>query len=274
MEHFLTTWGYLALFLATFVSSMAIPVGADVAIGYAGALASGQLTTEHHMNLLAVILVATLGEVLGSLAGYTIGRAGGRPLVNRVGKYALLTHHDLDRAEAWFARRGEAFVFFGRLIPLLRSFVSLAAGLAEMALGKFVLFTVLGCAIWTTALSSIGYSLGASWHHVLKDFSYAGYVVAVLIVLALATVIGHRVRGVRRERGEGRHLRPRVLVDAEVAPAALVSSASVARAVQAIDRAEAAPVSAHLVASSLREDVMRLAASSSREDGLGPRPGT
>jgi membrane protein DedA with SNARE-associated domain len=204
MEHFLTTWGYLALFLATFVSSMAIPVGADIALGYAGALASGQLTTEHHLNLAAVILVATLGEVVGSLAGYAIGRLGGRPLVDRAGRYVLLTHRDLDRAEAWFARRGEAFVLFGRLIPLLRSFVSLAAGLGEMALGKFVAFTVIGCAIWVTGLASIGYSLGASWHHVLKDFSDAGYVVAVLIALALATIIGHRVRGVRHERVQRR----------------------------------------------------------------------
>jgi membrane protein DedA with SNARE-associated domain len=218
MEHFLTTWGYLALFLATFVSSMAIPVGADIAIGYAGALASGQLTTEHHMDLAVVILVVTLGEVVGSLAGYAIGRLGGRPLVDRAGRYVLLTHRDLDRAEAWFARRGEAFVLFGRLIPLLRSFVSLAAGLGEMALGKFVAFTVIGCAIWASALAGIGYSLGSSWHHVLKDFSYAGYVVAVLIVLAVATIIGHRIRGVRHERAE--QLRP--AAPAVVAPADVV----------------------------------------------------
>jgi membrane protein DedA with SNARE-associated domain len=224
MEHFLTTWGYLALFLATFVSAMAIPVGADIAIGYAGALASGQLTTEHHMNLVAVILVATLGEVIGSLAGYAIGRIGGRPLVDRAGRYVLLTHRDLDRAEAWFARRGEAFVLFGRLIPLLRSFVSLAAGLAEMALGKFLAFTVIGCAIWATALSSIGYSLGSSWHHVLKDFSYAGYVVAVLIVLAVATIIGHRIRGVRHERAERRHPAPWAVIGVGERPTAVRSS--------------------------------------------------
>ena len=201
MEHFLATWGYLALFVFTFLSSMGLPVGSEAAIGYAGALASGQLTGHHdHLQLPLVILVATLGEVVGSVAGYAIGYLGGRPLVDRVGKYVLLTHKDLDRAEAWFARRGDAFVFFGRFVPLLRSFVSLAAGLGEMARWKFLAFTVAATAMWCAALSSIGYSLGASWHRVIKDFSYAGYVVAGLVVVGVALVFYHRIQTVRAER--------------------------------------------------------------------------
>ena len=114
---------------------MGLPVGAEVALIYGGVLASGQVPGEGKpLQLALVIIVATLGEVLGSLAGYSIGRFGGRPLVDKVGKYVLLTHKDLDRAEAWFARRGEPVVLFGRFIPLLRSFVSFAAGLGEMAL--------------------------------------------------------------------------------------------------------------------------------------------
>lgn len=200
MEHFLATWGYLALFGATFLSSMGLPVGSEIAIGYSGALASGQLTGGHHMSLALVIVIATLGEVVGSVAGYAIGRYGGRPLVDKVGKYVLLTHRDLDRADAWFARRGEPFVFFGRFIPLLRSFVSLAAGLGEMAMGKFVVFTTIACALWCTALASIGYSLGSSWHQVLKNFSYAGYVVAGLIVITIVGLIIHRISVLREER--------------------------------------------------------------------------
>ena len=91
-----------------------------------------------------------------------------------MGKYVLLTHKDLDRAEAWFARRGEPVVLVGRFIPLLRSFVSFAAGLGEMALAKFAIFTVIGCAVWCTALCSLGYSLGSSYNHVLKAFSLRG----------------------------------------------------------------------------------------------------
>ena len=201
MEHFLETWGYLAVFILSFVSSMGLPVGAEVAIIYGGVLASGQIAHEPHpLNLFAVIAVATLAEVLGSLVGYLIGYFGGRPLVDRAGKYVLLTHKDLDRAEAWFARRGEPVVLFGRFIPLLRSFVSLAAGLAEMARAKFLLFTVIGCAVWCTALTSVGYGLGSSYHRVLKAFSYAGYVAAVLVVIAVVVLFIHRLRVVRSER--------------------------------------------------------------------------
>jgi len=204
MEHILATWGYLALFVIVLVSATGIPVGSEVATGYAGALASGQLTTSHdHLNLGAVIVVAIAGELVGSVLGYSIGRFGGRPLVDKVGRYVLLTHRDLDRAEAWFARRGEPFVLFGRFIPLLRSFVSLAAGLGEMTFGKFAAFTVVGVAVWCAALASIGYSLGAGWHHVIKDFSDAGYVLAALVVVAVLAVLAHRIAVLRAERAAG-----------------------------------------------------------------------
>ncbi|HVC14365.1 MAG TPA: DedA family protein [Acidimicrobiales bacterium] len=201
MEHILATWGYLALFGIVLLSAMGIPVGSEAATGYAGALSSGQLTTSHdHLALGSVILVAVAGEIVGSILGYSIGRFGGRPLVDKLGRYVLLTHRDLDRAEAWFARRGEPFVLFGRFIPLLRSFVSLAAGLGEMTFGKFLAYTVAGCAIWCGILASIGYSLGASWHHVIKVFSDAGYVLAALFVLAIVAVLVHRISVLRSER--------------------------------------------------------------------------
>lgn len=205
MEHVLATWGYLALFGIVLLSALGIPVGSEIATGYAGALASGQLTTSHdHLALGAVIVVAVAGELVGSLFGYAIGRFGGRPLVDRVGKYVLLTHRDLDRAEAWFARRGDPFVFFGRFIPLLRSFVSVAAGLGEMSIGRFLAFTVAGCAVWCGVLASIGYSLGASWHHVIKVFSDAGYVLAGLFVIAVIALVVHRIRVMRMERSTSR----------------------------------------------------------------------
>lgn len=201
MEHILATWGYLALFGIVFLSAMGIPVGSELATAYAGVLSSGQATSSHdHLSLPLVIVVGTLGEFAGSTAGYLIGRFGGRPLVDRLGKYVLLTHRDLDRAEAWFARRGEPFVLFGRFIPLLRSFVSLAAGLGEMTFGKFAAFTVIGCAVWNAALASIGYSLGGSWHRVIKGFSDAGYVFAALAVLVILLALYHRFRTLRAER--------------------------------------------------------------------------
>jgi membrane protein DedA with SNARE-associated domain len=187
---------------------MGLPVGSELAIIGGGALATGKVSGQGEpLNLAIVIVLATLGEVLGSAAGYAIGRFGGRPLVDRVGKYVLLTHKDLDRAEAWFARRGEPVVFFGRFIPLLRSFVSFAAGLGEMAVGKFVVYTVIACAIWCTALASVGYSLAGTYDRVVKDFSYAGYVLVVLAVLAVAVVFWHRYRSYKAEQVQGRHQR-------------------------------------------------------------------
>jgi membrane protein DedA with SNARE-associated domain len=204
VEHFLESWGYLAVFVLSFISSMGLPVGAEVAIIYGGVLASGQIPNEpHHLNLVVVIVLATLAEVLGSMAGYLIGYLGGRTLVDRFGKYVLLTHRDLDRAEAWFVRRGEPVVLFGRFIPLLRSFVSFAAGLGEMAFAKFTLYTVIGCAIWCTVLTSVGYGLGSSYSHVLKAFSDAGYVLGALFVIAVVGLFIHRLRVVRQERVEG-----------------------------------------------------------------------
>ncbi len=203
MEHFLETWGYVAVFVLSFISSMGLPVGAEVAIIYGGVLASGQVTGEpHHVNVVAVILIATLAEVLGSLAGYLIGYFGGRPLVDRFGKYVLLTHRDLDRAEAWFAKRGDSVVLFGRFIPLLRSFVSFAAGLGEMAIAKFLTFTIIGCAIWCTVLTGVGYSLGSSYKHALQAFSYAGYVAAALTLVVVAVLCWHRLRVLRSERSK------------------------------------------------------------------------
>jgi membrane protein DedA with SNARE-associated domain len=207
LEHFLASVGYAAVFTLSFISSMGLPVGAELALIFGGVLASTAGAEANHVTALSlplVIVAGTLGELLGSLAGYAIGRYGGRPLVDKFGKYLLLTHKDLDRADAWFARRGEPVVFFGRFIPLLRSFVSFAAGLGEMTIGKFTAYTAVACAIWVTALCSLGYSLGSSYEKVLKAFSYAGYVIGALAVIAVAFVFWHRWQAYRRERDASR----------------------------------------------------------------------
>jgi len=211
LTNFLFDYSYFAIFLLSFISSMGIPAGSELAIIGGGALASGHVhklladgtQAPHeffHLSLLLVILLALLGEVLGSMVGYLIGYKGGRLAVDKWGKYLLLTHKDLDRAEAWFDRHGEPLVLFGRFIPLVRSFVSFAAGLAEMAFAKFLVFTVIGCAVWCTALSLLGYSLGGTYDHVQKSFSYATYVIAFLAVVAVAFLIWHRFRTMREER--------------------------------------------------------------------------
>ena len=190
LTNFLYHYSYFAILLLTTISSAGIPVGAELAIIGGGALASGEVhklvsggpqsPNYFHLSLAGVILFAVVGEVIGSAAGYAIGYKGGRLAVDKWGRFLLISHRDLDRAEAWFDRHGDPLVLIGRLIPLIRTFVSFAAGLAEMAFLKFILFTTIGCAIWCTALSLLGYSLGGTYDHVQKSFSYATYAVAAL----------------------------------------------------------------------------------------------
>jgi membrane protein DedA with SNARE-associated domain len=113
-------------------------------------------------------LLGTLANVVGSWIAYWIGLRGGRPLVERWGRYVFLRSHELDRAEAWFERHGDAAVFFGRLLPVVRTFISLPAGVARMRFGRFTLFTFLGCLPWTFALAWAGLALGDNWETMLR----------------------------------------------------------------------------------------------------------
>ena len=151
-----------------------------------------------------MIVLATLGEFAGSFVGWSIGRFGGRPLVDKLGRYVLLTNSDLDRAERWFRRRGEPAVFFGRILPVVRTFVSIPAGMAEMSLVRFGVATLAGSAIWCTAIALTGYELGGQWTRITKGFSAAGYVLAAIVVVAFAAFLLHRLSVVRRERDAGR----------------------------------------------------------------------
>lgn len=195
MQSFLSTWGYLALIALTFAEAACIPIPSEITLGYAGYLAA-----THRLEIVVVILLATLGELCGSFVGYAIGRYGGRPLVDRLGKFVLLTHGDLDRAERWFNTRGEPAVAVGRVLPIIRTFISIPAGVAEMSIVRFALATAAGSLVWCTALSLAGFELGSKWHELTKSFSDAGYVLAVLVVLVVAAFIGHRILALRKEK--------------------------------------------------------------------------
>ncbi|MHB8681779.1 MAG: DedA family protein, partial [Acidimicrobiales bacterium] len=204
VEHFITTWGYLAIFVFTVCEAACIPVPSEITLGLGGALASGYLPSgavdRHPLNLAFVILLGICGEMVGSYLAYVVGRTGGRAFVDRWGKYVLLSHKDLDRAEAWFARRGEGVVLFGRVVPLVRAFVSFVAGMAEMEPVRFGLYTVVGVTVWVGGLAGIGYGLGGKWHSMVKGFGDATYVIVGLIVVGLAVVVAHRWRALRAQR--------------------------------------------------------------------------
>ncbi|MHB1988107.1 MAG: DedA family protein [Acidimicrobiales bacterium] len=195
MESFLTSWGYVALVVLTFAEAACVPIPSEITLGFAGYLAY-----SHHLEIVAVILLGTLGELCGAFVGWGIGRYGGRPLIDRLGKFVLLTQADLDRAERWFARRGEPAVAIGRMLPIIRTFISLPAGVAEMPPIRFAVATVAGSLVWCTALALAGYELGSKWHELTKGFSDAGYVLAALVVLAVVGFIAHRYLALKRER--------------------------------------------------------------------------
>jgi membrane protein DedA with SNARE-associated domain len=151
-----------------------------------------------------VILVAVAGEVVGAFLAWIIGRTAGRTFVDRYGKFLLLSHRDLDRAEAWYDRHGNWAVFGGRLIPVVRNFVALPAGVAEVPPLRFGLLTAAGSAIWCSAMALIGYSIGSGYHRVMKGFSDAGYVLAAVVVVAVAVFIAHRYRSYKEATADHR----------------------------------------------------------------------
>jgi membrane protein DedA with SNARE-associated domain len=194
MEHFLQSSGYAAIFLLALAEATCIPFPSEITFGFGGALAA-----EGHFSLAGVILLGILGEFVGSMIGYGLGRAGGRPLVERYGKYILVAPADLDRAHGFLASRGDWSVALGRALPLVRTFVSIVAGIGEMAVAPFALFTLIGTAVYSAAVAGAGYALGSSWHQLVKGFTDAGFVLLGLAVVALAVFVWHRWHVLKRQ---------------------------------------------------------------------------
>ncbi len=200
IQDHLASSGYAALFVLAFLAAMCVPiVSSELTFGIAGALCSASFwatsgATGTPLHLWAVIVVGTLGSVCGASVAYVVGRFGGRAFVDRYGKYVLLSHEDLDRAEHLFGRFGDGLVAVGQCIPLLRAFVGFFAGVAKVRWVAFVVLTTLGAAVWVSLISVIGYEAGDSWHDVIKWFGAAGYVLAVLVVIALVVGFVHRWR--------------------------------------------------------------------------------
>ena len=185
-----TSVGYLGVALWVAIESVIIPIPSELVLPFAGFLV-GQGTeieplTGQPWNVILVTLFGTVGATLGALVAYAIGMYGGRPVIERWGRYLGITPADLDRADDFFARHGNAAAFFGRMVPVIRSLVSFAAGIAHMPLGRFVVFTFLGSLPWTLLLVVSGVVMGANWEEIggiLKRFEYL--VLAILAVIVL-----------------------------------------------------------------------------------------
>jgi membrane protein DedA with SNARE-associated domain len=198
MESFLIHWGYAAVFLFGFLEACCVPIPSEITFGFAGVLAG-----EGHLNIVAVIVVGTIAELIGSFVAYGIGRVGERPLVRRYGRYLLITEADIDRAERFIAGRGIWAIPLGRALPVVRTFVSIVAGFLKVPPLLFGVLSLIGTAVWVTVISLVGYGVGSAWQSVAHGLAVAGYVIFALAVVAIAAFIAYRVREVRREAAHG-----------------------------------------------------------------------
>jgi membrane protein DedA with SNARE-associated domain len=194
-------YGYAAILVLMLLESACVPVPSEVTMLFGGALATAAFAGGNQLDFVAVALVGALGNLLGSWLAYWVGAAGGRALAIRWGRYLLIRPHEIDRAHDWFERRGEAAVFFGRLLPVVRTFISLPAGVARMGFWRFSLYTLLGCLPWTFGLTWLGYALGDRWDEVeavIRPFSWA---VGAGLVVPAGLWVWRRWRQVRAEAG-------------------------------------------------------------------------
>ncbi len=198
MQHLVSQYGYWAIVVLMLAESACIPVPSEVTMLLGGALASGAVAGVH-LNLVGVVVAGVVGNVIGSYLAWAVGRYAGQPAWQRWGRYLRLRSEDLERAERWFARHGSKAVFFGRLLPVIRTFISLPAGLAEMPAVRFGVYTAAGCIPWTLGLAWAGYALGGDWQQVADAFHGPTYAVAAVAVLAIAVALIRRWR--RRPSG-------------------------------------------------------------------------
>ena len=204
MQSFIVSHAIYAVIIFGVLEAMCIPWSSEVTFLIGGAVASGGLAGAHqHPSLLTIIILGTLAEMVGSYISYYVGRLGGKPLVHRWGRYVLVTEGDVARAERFLVGRGAWALPVARILPVIRAFASIVAGLVDIPPIRFGILSLIGTVIYVTALSSIGYSLGSEWTKFNHAFSLAGYVVAVLVVLALIVFAVHRVREFRREAAAG-----------------------------------------------------------------------
>ncbi len=193
MQQLISQYGYLAVFVLMLAESACIPVPSEVIMMFGGALAAGAVPGAHPA-LSGVVAAGVLGSVAGSYGAWAVGRYAGQAAIRRWGRRVGVREHEIDRATAWFERHGPVAVLVGRVIPVIRTFISLPAGFADMSAGTFGVYTTLGVIPWTAALGIAGYALGANWEHVANEFHGPTYVIAGLAVAGLLVVVVRRRR--------------------------------------------------------------------------------
>ena len=188
------------------------PAASELVMLYGGALAAAAFAGQHvdlfgtrissgAWAYVAIALAGTFGYLVGSIGGWAIGRYGGRPLLERHGRWLHLGEDKLERAERWFDRWDDLAVLIGRVTPVIRSFISIPAGIFRMPFWRYIVFTLIGSAAWAFALAGAGYGLGNSYERLHRDFRFVDYAVAVAILALVAYLIVRRRRSSRLSSG-------------------------------------------------------------------------
>jgi membrane protein DedA with SNARE-associated domain len=200
--------GVYAVFVLMAIDAV-FPAASEIVMLYAGAVAAGVFATAHGVSVfgahvgfgagafVALALAGTVGYLVGALVGWAIGVYGGRPLLERRGRWFHLGPEQLDRAEAWFRRWGNLGVLLGRVTPIVRSFVSIPAGVFEMPLAPYTVLTLVGSAVWAFGICGVGYGLGSSYESFDRGFKYAEYAVVAGVLLLAAYLVYRRVQAAR-----------------------------------------------------------------------------
>jgi membrane protein DedA with SNARE-associated domain len=191
MAHFVRDGGLPAIFVLMAISAACIPIPSEVVMLFGGfavanPVASGAGAHGHHLTMAGIIAAGVLGTLVGSWVAYGVGRAGRLELLERHGHLVHMGPAQIKRADEWFSRYGEAAVLFGRVVPFVRAFVSLPAGIARMGIARFTVLTVIGSTVWVAAFAYAGKALGSEWKTVRHSFEYVDYAILALVVLALA----------------------------------------------------------------------------------------
>lgn len=181
------------------IESACIPIPSEIIMPLAGWMLINKSGLPIAFNLAAGIFGA-FGCTIGSLIAYWVGAKGGRPFLNKYGKYILITHHDLDRADAWFKKNGNWTIFTTRLLPVVRTFISLPAGIAKMPIVKFIIYTFVGSFIWCTALSFTGYLLGANWEKIRTVMRPFDPVIIGIVIILIGFYIYRHIKHSRTEK--------------------------------------------------------------------------
>jgi len=205
MQSFLVSHAIYAIILFGVLEAMCIPISSELTFLLGGAIASGGVAGSHqHPSLALVIILGTLAELVGSYISYYVGRAGGHPLVHRWGRYVLVTEGDVARAERFLVGRGAWALPVARMLPVVRAFASIVAGLVDIPPVRFGVLSLIGTLIYVVVLSSIGYSLGSEWGKLNHSLSVASYILVGVVVVLLIGFVIYRLREFRRERAAAR----------------------------------------------------------------------